>query len=522
MTSNAESSGATATGIERLFVIVGTDYHRFDRMVWWIDEWLAAEPEVGSVLVQHGTSGPSERADSVVDYLRRSELAQEFRAASVVVCQGGPATILQCRANGIVPIVVPREERFDEHVNDHQVDFCERLGSHGDIDLARTKDELFRLLDAAVARGGSREASDDGHAAIAISNFEDQMIDLLGERARALPAELADVVPIRATEKKIPVLYVGSVPRSGSTIISDLLNEHPHMINIGELVHMWERGLVENNLCGCGEPFSQCPFWSEVGEKAFGGWSHISGERMRTLQQRVDRTRFIPALVRPSLSKSVSTSIVQYGAVVTRILRAALEVGDVPVVIDTSKHVSTALLLHQLPEVDLRILHLVRDPRGVAHSWTKAMKRPEVRGEDRAMDTLHPGRIGLRWLWFNWAFANIDRLGAPVATIRYEDFVAAPAETLDQIFRFAGVEPSGEAIMSTDPLLPDGGHSVAGNPLRLDRKPVTIRADEAWRTKLDPSMQKLVGRITRVMLSRYRYDTSPETADAALEERTNR
>ncbi len=493
-------------GIERLFVIVGTDYHRFDRLVWWIDEWLEGDPGVGSVLVQHGTSGPSERADSIIDYLRRSELAQEFRDASVVVCQGGPATILQCRANGIVPIVVPREERFDEHVNDHQVDFCERLAGHGDIDLARTKDELFRLLDESVGRGGSRIATDDGHAAIAISNFEDQMVELLGERARSLPADLAEVVPLHASPKPVPVLYVGSVPRSGSTIISDLINEHPHVINIGELVHMWERGLIENNLCGCGEPFSECPFWSEVGERAFGGWSHLSGERMHTLQRRVDRTRFIPALVKPNLSRSVGTSIVQYGSVLTRILRAALEVGDAPVIVDTSKHVSTALLLHQLPEIDLRVLHLVRDPRGVAHSWTKAVKRPEVRGEDRDMDTLHPGRIGLRWLWFNWAFQNMDRLGVRSVTIRYEDFVADPTGTLNDIFAFAGVDELASDLLDGDsPLILGEGHSVAGNPRRLDRKPVKIRADEAWRGDLDPKMRDLVTRVTRPMLGRYRY-----------------
>jgi UDP-N-acetylglucosamine transferase subunit ALG13 len=501
----AELSLDAIPGIARLFVTVGTDYHRFDRMVWWLDEWLAQGPTVDTVVLQRGTSSRSEITDSV-DYLQRTQLIEEFQQASVVVCHGGPATILECRSNGIVPIVVPREERYDEHVNDHQVDFCERLAAHGEIQMARTKEEFFRLLDLAVELGAPIVALDDGHARQSLQSFETQMVDLLGPRAYGATLTSLKLAPARPYVEKIPVLFIGSVPRSGSTIISDLLNENPHMVNIGELVHLWERGVIENNLCGCGETFADCHFWGKVGDIAFGGWQHLSGERMRTLQLRADRTRHIPALLVPKISRLLSTSTVQYGAVVSRILRAILEVSGKPVIIDTSKHVSTALLLRQLPDVDLRVLHLVRDPRGVAHSWSKEIDRPEVRGEAKKMDTLHPGRLGLRWLWFNWAFSNMDRLGVPVATIRYEDFVRQPAETLDQVFSFAGVEQMGQELFeSEEPLVLGEAHSVSGNPRRLDRRPVELHADEKWRTDFDPKMRSLVGRVAWLMLDRYRY-----------------
>ena len=506
MSSSAETSpNATSSGIERLFVTVGTDYHRFDRLIWWLDEWLAGAPEVGHTIVQRGTSAESENAESL-EYLQRAQLIDEFRSASVVVCHGGPATIMECRKNGSVPIVVPREERYDEHVNDHQVDFCERLAAHGDIQLARTKDEFFRLLDLAVERGAPEVAVDDGHAALSVLKFEDQMVELFGSRARRSTEGLAEVTPIRSEFKKIPVVFIGSVPRSGSTIMSDLLNENPHIVNIGELVHLWERGVIENNLCGCGEAFSDCEFWSKVGEVAFGGWHRISGERMHKLQQRADRTRHIPSLLLPTGANFFTASVTQYGGVVSRVLRAILEVSGKPVIVDTSKHVSTALLLRQIPDVDLRIVHVVRDPRGVANSWSKVVKRPEVQSGDAEMDTLHPGRIGLRWLWFNWAFSNMDRLGVPTTTVRYEDFVESPAETLDQIFDFAGVDQLGDEMFSSgEPLVLQDGHSVSGNPRRLENKPVELRADEQWRTDLDPKMKSVVSAVTRPMLRRYRY-----------------
>lgn len=505
MTQASETPTDALLGIERLFVTVGTDYHPFDRLVEWLDEWLATDPAVGKVVLQRGTSSSSQHVESV-EYLQRTQLVEEFQHASVVVCHGGPATILECRSNGIVPIVVPREHRFGEHVNDHQVDFCERLNAHGEIQMARTKDEFFQALDLSVERGAPIVAVDDGHASQSMANFEDRMVDLLGPRAGTDSDAQGRVSPVRDMLEKIPVVFIGSVPRSGSTIVSDLLNENPHMVNIGELVHLWQRGLIENNLCGCGASFSDCVFWEKVGEIAFGGWKHLSGERMRTLQLRADRTRHIPSLLVPKVSRLLATSIIQYGAVVSRILRAIIEVSGKPVIVDTSKHVSTALLLRQIPDVDLRVVHLVRDPRGVAHSWSKVIDRPEVQGESRPMDTLHPGRLGLRWLWFNWAFTNMDRVGVPTATIRYEDFVAQPAEILDQIFTFSGVEATGAELMgANEPLLLGEGHSVSGNPRRLDRRPVQLRVDDSWQTDLDPKMRRLVGRVAQPMLDRFHY-----------------
>jgi hypothetical protein len=38
--------------------------------------------------------------------------------------------------------------------------------------------------------------------------------------------------------------------------------------SVGELVHLWQRGVRENNLCGCGRRFRDCPFWRRVGEGA--------------------------------------------------------------------------------------------------------------------------------------------------------------------------------------------------------------------------------------------------------------
>ena len=61
----------------------------------------------------------------------------------------------------------------------------------------------------------------------------------------------------------------------------------------------FRNGVQLDSLCGCGEPFSQCPFWTAVGDRAFGGWSGFDVEPALALQAKVDRSTAIPLLVSP-------------------------------------------------------------------------------------------------------------------------------------------------------------------------------------------------------------------------------
>ena len=81
-----------------VLVTVGTDHHRFDRLIGWVDRWAADHPEV-DLVVQHGTAAaPSHgRAVAMLGY---DELVESMSTAAVVVAQGGPATIMDARSVG--------------------------------------------------------------------------------------------------------------------------------------------------------------------------------------------------------------------------------------------------------------------------------------------------------------------------------------------------------------------------------------------------------------------------------------
>ena len=138
----------TAPAPVKVFTTVGTDHHPFDRLVGWVDRWAAAHREE-LCSVQRGTSAPPRSCHSV-DYLGYEELRSCMAAATVVVSHGGPATIMDARAVGRLPLVVPRRSDLGEHVDDHQVRFSRWIASRRQILVAESEAELHRLLDLAT------------------------------------------------------------------------------------------------------------------------------------------------------------------------------------------------------------------------------------------------------------------------------------------------------------------------------------------------------------------------------------
>ena len=200
------------------------------------------------------------------------------------------------------------------------------------------------------------------------------------------------------------VLFIGGLGRSGSTLLDRMLGRLDDVWSVGELVHLWERGLKENNRCGCGQRFADCPFWRRVGQVAFGGWDRLDVEEVLALKASVDRNRFVPLMVLPGLAPAYRARLRRYLDLLERLYGAVREVSGRQLVVDASKHASHAFLVRRLRGVDLRLVHLVRDSRGVAFSWTKRMRRAEVVSGDALMATDTPLRMSARYLGYNLLF----------------------------------------------------------------------------------------------------------------------
>jgi UDP-N-acetylglucosamine transferase subunit ALG13 len=200
----------TAPAGPLLLVTVGTDHHPFDRLVRWADAWLAGHPGALRCLMQTGTSAPPAGGVRGTPegcpgesggvqwraYLEFEALQAAMASAAAVVCHGGPGTILGARHMGAVPIVVPRQHRLGEHVDDHQVAFSRRLAAEGGgIHLAETEAELHRLLDRVAAESAAfRSGPEDRATGSAVREFGRLVDGLVGDRT----------VPMRAGAPEAP------------------------------------------------------------------------------------------------------------------------------------------------------------------------------------------------------------------------------------------------------------------------------------------------------------------------------
>jgi hypothetical protein len=269
-------------------------------------------------------------------------------------------------------------------------------------------------------------------------------------------------------------------------------------------VHLWERGLRDDERCGCGEPFHDCPFWSEVGRRAFGGWDRVDTAHLVDLRWQVDRNRHIPRLLLP-LRGRYGRAVREYRGYLDRLYRAAQEVSGAEVLVDSSKNPSYAYLLRRCG-IRLRAVHLVRDARGVTYSWTKQVRRPEISEASVFMPTYRPSRSGLLWDAHNVLMTVFGWTGRGMVRLRYEDFSRDPDVVLAAVLEHAGLAGAPRTELSRHRTATLGeDHTVAGNPMRFTRGDVTLRADDAWVAQLSPGARRAVLAVTWPLLLWYGY-----------------
>jgi len=305
----------------------------------------------------------------------------------------------------------------------------------------------------------------------------------------------------------VRVLFVGGMPRSGSTLFDLMVGQLPGHCDVGELFYMWQAGLLRNQLCACGKPFDACPFWAKVGESAFGGWGSVNAEDVLALQARVDTTARMPLAFLGRRARRYAEDLRRYLDLTTAIYRAVLEVSGAGVVVDSTKRPSTAHLLARDPRIDLRIAHVVRDPRGVVNSWSREVELPAGAGARSHLKRRRLSQITRRWVTVNLMVDRLGASGVPLQRVRYEDLVTDPARAMRDVVALWSRELHAEDLSF---LTPDGvrtgqSHAVAGGRIRMRTGPVPLRLDEAWRRELPIWKRAVILAATGPLMRRYGY-----------------
>lgn len=290
---------------------------------------------------------------------------------------------------------------------------------------------------------------------------------------------------------KLPLVYILSTGRSGSTLLDVLLGAQPECWTLGEF-QMLEISAGRQMPCGCQYILGQCDFWEPILERVrrsirfpigyFRSGRHPNGK--------VVRWSLLPSIAAggplPTQRPKAEAYAVSNLVALEEAKAAAEQVKDeVRWLIDASKDPYRLLWLQASGLFDIRVIHLVRRPEGFVANM---MRSAGAHGPGSAI------RYAGRWLIDNViGLAVVWRMFWPdaVKRLRYEDLANDPEGTIDEICRWLGLsfDPG-----CTDNTRHEVNHGVAGNRPRWEAMPVGF--EETWRITMPRAHQRLIAAIT--------------------------
>jgi sulfotransferase family protein len=296
----------------------------------------------------------------------------------------------------------------------------------------------------------------------------------------------------------VKVLSITGWCRNGSTILGNVLGEIPGVFHAGELHFLWKNaaGQGANNRCGCGREVSTCPFWSQIlpvgrppGTPA-GDWADTVIRRQRACV----RTRHTWRILRDGLR---GDDIRAHAALMTSVYHAIAGLAGARLIVETTKIPGETALLPRLTGISPYYVHLVRDPRAVAQSWSRPKDYCYV---------MSPGKSTAYWHGFNTAaHAITQRYPERSLFLRYEDFTADPAGTVEALLRLCGMDAAANPVAGRAVEL-HTNHTVTGNPDRFFTGTGTIRErDDEWRAGLSAPAKLTVLALSWPQFPRYGY-----------------
>lgn len=302
----------------------------------------------------------------------------------------------------------------------------------------------------------------------------------------------------------IKVLYVAGWGRSGSTILSNILGEIPGFFSTGEINNLWQRGLIENKLCGCQRPFLECDCWSAIINQAFGGVDQIDPYQIKKYATLLTNTDLFLRWFSGN-EKRFATKYQDYLPILQRLYSATQSVSGCNFIVDSSKNPTHGYILSQTPDIDLYVIHLIRSPYGVAHSLMKKKVYDDDLRQPIYMEQHGPLRSTLIWSTWNLLIERLWQRNDRYLRVRYEDLLHSPQLTIRNILQFCQVENAKLPFVSEHDVCLGMNHNVSGNPSRFKTGRVHLALDDEWHSSLKLQHKLMIDFLCFPLLWRYGY-----------------
>jgi hypothetical protein len=282
---------------------------------------------------------------------------------------------------------------------------------------------------------------------------------------------------------------------TGSTLLGSLLNEHPECASIGAATGLIRRTDLSSYRCSCGQLFRECEFWNHIAARTrvLGHPVNVFETNFWNTHFRLSRHHLTNVLLARSLgwdplnrardavverAPGVQAAITAMGWNTWSLASAVLERTGKPVFVDTARDHQRPKYLARFPLLDVKVIHLVRDPRGNVASIMK----------HTGVDVATAAR---QWKRSNVEAARVSRYLPREAwmSLHYEALCADPAGVLDRVSEFIGV---GRHLLQHGFRNP--GSHIIGNKMRM-KGLGEIREDLSWQTTLGSAELSTIARI---------------------------
>jgi hypothetical protein len=344
---------------------------------------------------------------------------------------------------------------------------------------------------------------------------------------------------VTQTEGPVKVVKLTGLGRSGSTILDVVLGTHPQIESVGEVGNIVRNGWISREslrgipkdrlrvpICTCGKrldvlyvdtPEEACPFWSSVRREWVERTDRDSIESYPKLQNDFELKRRWPRLLYEK--RRPSAPFRSYARLTRTFFESIRAVSGKPIIVDSSMVPVRALAFGMIPGIDLYVIHLVRDGRGVITSLRKTFEKDLQAGimwdhKGHPMwKTIVRRRVlylvsVVRWTVLNLASEWVCTQLGPERTmrLRYEDFVADPKAALERIGSLIELDLTKVAHAASSGKPMQAGHNIGGNRTKKSGT-ITLRPDaEEWRSALSPTEQRLSWMLMGWLMRRYGYD----------------